>query len=85
MAHNAGPAPIRGVSCIYNILILPVSPILAVVYKTIYGNGHIFNKKRLLSWDGALAYAAAGGVNALRPPMHDGEQQLYDGHSIFYF
>ena len=58
MAHNAGPAPIRGVSCIYNILILPVSPILAVVYKTIYGNGHIFNKKRLLSWDGALAQCA---------------------------
>ena len=64
MAHNAGPAPIRGVSCIYNILILPVSPILAVVYKTIYGNGHIFNKKRLLSWDGALAMAGLSNLSS---------------------
>ena len=41
--------PIRGVSCIYNKLILPVSPILAVVHKNIYINGFIFNKKRLQS------------------------------------
>ena len=59
--------PIRGVSCIYNKLILPVSPILAVVHKNIYINGFIFNKKRLQSCDGALAMAGAGAAGELRP------------------
>ena len=40
-----------------------MSPILAVVHKTIYGNGHIFNKKRLLSWDGALALQSGPFMN----------------------
>ena len=63
-----------------------MSPILAVVHKNIYINGFIFNKKRLQSCDGALAYkfmAAASGGQQLHGSIMQAIQSQASAAIIF--